>query len=183
MRAARPPPIDTMTRHPDSRGFSLVELLLVLSVLALLSGIVVPRVTDNLRASRDARRLEDVKELRLAIEQYKADRGVYPQADTNPEYGNWDVSHDGGFIPELVRAGYLRHPIVDPINDNAFHYRYYVYEGGSYGCDGGPFYVLGVKAFESAAFEARNRGFFRCADRDWGEEFAFVTGGGASWSE
>jgi hypothetical protein len=40
--------------------------------------------------------------------------------------------------------------------------------------------VLGIRAFESKEFGAKNKGFFQCAGRDWNSEFAFVTGGGAS---
>jgi hypothetical protein len=80
----------------------------------------------------------------------------------------------------LVEQGYLDEDAADPINDATFHYRYYVYAQGSYGCPGnGDFYVLGVRSFESAEFASANKGFFRCAGRDWSEEFAYVTGGGA----
>ena len=176
-----------MTRTKPTRtrgGFSVVELVLVLSAFALLSGVVVPRVTGHLRSARDVRRLDHVKELRAAIEQYRMDRGQYPRAATNAEFGNWDVSHDGDFIPELVEAGYLDESACDPVNDGTYHYRYYVYAGGSYGCEGDEtYFVLGIRNFESAGFHTKNRGFFRCATRDWGDEFAYVTGGGASWSE
>lgn len=171
-------------RQPRRGAFSLVELVLVLSVFALLSGVVVPRVTDHMRSARDADRLQDLRRLRAAIEQFRMDRGVYPTADTNPEFGNWDVSHDGSFIRELVEEGYLDETVSDPVDDGTYHYRYYVYAEGSYGCEGdGPFFVLGLRNFESEGFETKSRGFFRCATRDWGDEFAYVTGGGASWTE
>jgi prepilin-type N-terminal cleavage/methylation domain-containing protein len=42
------------------RGFTLIELVVVISILAILSGVLVPRVTTHLKSARDARRLEDV---------------------------------------------------------------------------------------------------------------------------
>ena len=73
---------------------------------------------------------------------------------------------------------------MDPVNDGTYHYRYYVYAEGSHGCQGeGTFFVLGIRNFENAAFGRRHRGFFRCANRDWNDDFAYVVGGGASWTE
>jgi hypothetical protein len=107
---------------------------------------------------------------------------VFPPASENASFNGWDVSHDGDFIPELVLAGYLTEPARDPLDDDLHHYRYFVYPKGAGGCVGpGPFYVLGVKAFESADFAARHPGFFECSGRDWSQEFAYVTGGGASY--
>lgn len=170
-----------MHRQSERSGFTLIELVVVISILAILSGVLVPRVKDHMQAARDARRLADIKTIRNAIEQHYQDKGTYPVANTNSSYGGWDVSHDGDFISTLVEAGYLSEAPADPINDATFHYRYYVYDAGSYGCGGeGKFYVLGIRNFETAEFAAKNKGFFKCASRDWNNEFAYVTGGGAS---
>jgi len=172
-------------RHTNSnRAFTLVELVVVISILAILSGVLVPRVTNHMRSARDARRLADIKIIRNAIEQYHMDKTEYPGANTNSAFGGWDVSHDGNFIQELVDTGYLEKTTLDPRNDSTYHYRYYVYPRGSYGCGGdGEFYVLGIRNFESSDFAAQNRGFFKCSGRNWGNEFAYVTGGGATFRE
>ena len=162
----------------------MIELVVVVSILAILSGVLVPRVKDHMESARDARRLSDVKTIRNAIEQYYWDKGDYPEADTNSSYGGWDVSQDGSFISILHDEGYLEEEMADPINDSTYHYRYYVYSSGSYGCAGTTrFYVLGIRNFETTEFAARNKGFFKCASRDWNNEFAYVTGGGASLKE
>jgi len=165
----------------STSGFTLIELVVVISILAILSGVLVPRVTNHLKAARDARRLSDIKAVRNAVEQYYLDKGAYPAANANSSYGGWDVSNDGDFIRVLRDEGYLEEDAADPINDATYHYRYYVYAKGSYGCAGDhDYYVLGVRAFESSDFGAKNKGFFECSGRDWNSEFAFVTGGGAS---
>jgi type II secretion system protein G len=165
----------------SSQGFTLIELVVVISILAILSGVLVPRVTNHLKAARDARRLSDIKTVRNAVEQYYMDKGVYPAANTNSSYGGWDVSSDGDFIRVLRDQGYIDEDAQDPINDATFHYRYYVYAKGSYGCVGNQdFYVLGIRNFESSDFAAKNKGYFQCTGRDWNGEFAYVTGGGAS---
>jgi general secretion pathway protein G len=171
-----------MKKNGIRTGFTLIELIVVVSILAILAGVLVPRVSDHMASARDARRLADVKSLQAAIEQFKMDKGHYPRADQSGSHGGWDVTHDGQFISELVKKGYLEEPVADPTNDDTFHYRYYVYNQGSSGCGGdGRFYVLGVRNFESRDFSKKHKGFFRCSGRDWGSEFAYVTGGGATF--
>ena len=167
-----------------NHGFSAVELIVILAVQALLAGVLVPRVSTQMAGSRDQRRLEDIQVVRNAIRQFHADKGYYPPADQNTSYGGWDVSHDGAFIETLVREGYLEENVADPVNDETYHYRYFVYDQGSYGCKGASkYFVLGIRNFESEIFAERNSGFFECANRNWGSEFAFVTGGGGTPAE
>jgi len=170
-----------MNKLSPRAGFTLIELVVVILILAVLAGALVPRVTNRLSSARDARRLQDAQAVRDAIEQYFLDKGVYPPAKQNAGFGGWDVSHDGDFVPELVATGYLREAPKDPLNDDTYHYRYYVYPKDSYGCKGtGPFYILGVRTFETQDFKTKNPGYFKCAQRNWSTEFAYVTGGGAS---
>ena len=167
--------------HSSRAAFSLVEFVIVILVMTILAGVVVPQVAHRKSAARDARRLADVEMVRQAIERYHLDLGVYPPASSNSGFGGWDVSHDGNFIPDLVEKGYLRSPVNDPIGDASHHYRYYVYDHASYGCQGdGQFYVLGILRFESAQSEAKYPGSFECSARDWGKEFEYVTGGGTT---
>ncbi|MEM7307215.1 MAG: prepilin-type N-terminal cleavage/methylation domain-containing protein [Planctomycetota bacterium] len=171
-------------KSQPNQGFTLIELIVVVAILAILAGVLVPRVSNHMASARDARRLADVKTVRNAVEQYYMDKGAYPAANQNASYGGWDVSQDGDFVQVLRDEGYLDDQAVDPINDETFHYRYYVYNAGSYGCNGNTdFYVLGVRNFESDEFADKNQGFFQCQNRDWGSEFAYVTGGGASFRD
>jgi len=161
------------------RGFSLIELIVVIMIMTVLAGVVIPRVVDHQKSARDARRLADIKALQRVIDQYYLENGDYPPGDT----GGWNRSTDGaGFISVLVNEGYLTEPVEDPINDNTYHYRYRRYNQGQFGCVGdGRFYVLGVRNFESTDFANEHPGFFRCTGNDFSTAFDYVTGGGASF--
>ena len=170
-----------MNSTRSKSGFTLVELVVVILILAVLAGVLVPRVTDRLASARDSRRLQDCQQIQKAIEQYYLDKAAYPAAKQNGAYGGWDVSQDGDLIPELVKTGYLKEAPKDPLNNDTYHYRYYVFAKGTSGCVGpSDFYVLGIKNFETDEFKSKNKGYFKCTGRDWSTEFAWVTGGGAS---
>ena len=169
------------SKTASKAGLTLIELVVILSILAILAGMMIPRVTNRMARTRDTRRLSDIAKIRDAVDQYFLDKGDYPAARHNATYGGWDVSQDGDFIPALVETGYLTEVPKDPINDEAYQYRYYVYSKGSYDCKGDTrFYILGIKAFETAEVAAKNTGYFKCSERDWSEDFAYVTGGGAT---
>src|SRR5262249_10467132 len=96
-----------MRKSVRRAGFSLMDLVIVVSVLAILAGAMIPRFTNRLAARRDARRLSDIQVVRDAIDRYYNDHGAYPPPRANAAAGGWDVSDDGDFIPDLIEKGYL----------------------------------------------------------------------------
>ncbi len=89
--------------HRSARpGFSLIELLVVISIIALLIGILLPALGPAMNAGRQARCMNNLRGLGQGIELYKNDfREVFPEArympkpwvsarDTNPDLPNWD---------------------------------------------------------------------------------------------
>lgn len=163
-------------------AFTLLELVLVIAILGLLAGVVAPKLSQRLAVSRDDRRVAELLAVRDAIEQYKLDTGAYPVGRGNASYGGWDVSHDGEFLGVLVQAGYLSEMPRDPLNDANHHYRYFRYNSGAFGCVAPePFFVLGIRNFETAGARHKHVGDFKCPLRDWTSEFAYVTGGGAAY--
>ena len=73
-----------MIRRRDTRGFSLIELLLVLVIMGILSGIAVPAFMSQRKRARiigDAQ--SNAQVLRMQMESYKADAGVYGGAGSS----------------------------------------------------------------------------------------------------
>lgn len=77
------------------RGFTLIELLVVIAIIGILSSVVVASLNGARKKARDARRVDDVKQLQLALDLYfdsSSGNGKYPKALS-------DVVA-GGFIPK-----------------------------------------------------------------------------------
>ena len=141
------------------RGFTIVELLIVVVVIAILASISVVAYNGVQQRARDSRRISDIQMINKAILSYYAVHGSYPQQTASPGAGGFEASTDtfGSFLEHLRSAGFLPDPPLDPINDTNYRYGYYLYptDGtwASNGCDDsrGPYYVLYVNRFESSS--------------------------------
>ena len=85
---------DRVAGHP---GFTLIEMLIVITIIGILASIAVPQYSRSVLASREAALKEDLYRLRQAIDQYRADKGVYPPT-----------------LDTLVEEGYVRRIEPDP---------------------------------------------------------------------
>jgi prepilin-type N-terminal cleavage/methylation domain-containing protein len=61
------------------RGLSLIELLVVISIIGLLSTILFASFDESRAQARDKARMASLKELQRAVEQYRAQSGRYPE--------------------------------------------------------------------------------------------------------
>ena len=81
------------------RGFTLVELLVVMVVIGMLLTIAVPRYFKSLERAREAVLRQDITSLRESIDRFYGDTGKYPET-----------------LEILVEKHYLRAVPVDPIS-------------------------------------------------------------------
>jgi len=81
----------------SQRGFTLIELLIVMSIIGILASIVVPNYQRNLIKAREAVLMEDLHQMRRAIDAYFADHVRYPDS-----------------LDDLVASKYLRDLPRDP---------------------------------------------------------------------
>jgi general secretion pathway protein G len=95
---------DQITRCPDDqmmRGFTMIELLIVLSLIVILATMGMTQYRSSITLSREAVLKEDLFRMRDAIDQYYADKGQYPTT-----------------LDALVSDGYLRRIPDDPFTKN-----------------------------------------------------------------
>lgn len=84
------------------RGFTLIEMLVVMAIIATLLSIAAPRYFRSTDDAREAALKSDLRTVREAIDHYHADRGSYPKV-----------------LDDLVEKRYLRAIPVDPITGDA----------------------------------------------------------------
>jgi len=68
-------------RRMNERGFTLVELLVVMIILAVLAAVIVPRVVNRAEQSRRAKAIADIANLETALKLYAADNGAPPTTE------------------------------------------------------------------------------------------------------
>lgn len=106
------------------RGFTLVELLVVISILSVLVSVVVVSFRSSQLKGRDAQRKSDLKQIANALELYYSDYGKYPDEVSGRIIGcagaacTWGVSEftDG-------RTTYFKVLPKDPVGSQSYTYR------------------------------------------------------------
>ena len=63
------------------RGFSLIEIMVVVVILGILASIVVPKIMSRPDEARIVKAKQDVLAIQNALDLYKLDNGVYPTTD------------------------------------------------------------------------------------------------------
>jgi general secretion pathway protein G len=86
--------------YKKNKGFTLVELLVVLSILALLLTLAVPKYFTSIEKAKEATLKQDLNTLRESLDKYYADNGKYPN-----------------ILEDLVEHKYIRKLPVDPITE------------------------------------------------------------------
>lgn len=69
----------------DRRGFSLIELMIVIVIIGILATILAPRVMDRPEEARRTKAKMDIKNLENALKLYKLDAGSYPTTEQGLE--------------------------------------------------------------------------------------------------
>lgn len=88
--------------HPSNRGFTLIELMIVICMMLILVSIAVPNYTRSIKQARESVLRQNLFTLRDLISQYTLDKQKAPQS-----------------LEDLKEAGYLKNIPVDPMTGSA----------------------------------------------------------------
>ncbi len=88
-------------RLRSARGFTLIELMVVMTIIVTLATIAMVQYRQSVQLAREAVLKDDLFKLRDAIDQYYADKNQYPPS-----------------LDDLVSAGYIRAMPKDPITNS-----------------------------------------------------------------
>lgn len=174
-----------------SRGFTLVEMLVSIGIIAILSSVVYASLASARKGARDDERKANLKELQLAIEMYKAQYGQYPAACQGDNA--WSGSESGsyscpgqdyiiGLVPQFIDAL--------PYDQNQTGNWGYLYRTSSSGGIRNNYKLLSYAVVESKTVKSFEDEFARCP-QDYGTSwcgatpnptvYAVYSAGAANW--
>ena len=132
----------TFFKQLDYRGFTLIELMVVIVILGILAGLIIPRIMGRPEEAKQLKAKMQIESLETALKLYKLDSGMYP--DTEQGLQALIEQPETGIVPKNWRKqGYLEKGRLpkDPWG-NEFVYlspgAHDDYDIISYGADGVP---------------------------------------------
>lgn len=103
------------------RGFTLVELIVVVTIIGILISIVSVNVLDSRASARDAKRAADLDQVHFALKSFHGLYGRYPSSAD----GNCDSDESflaGGCLEALVTLGVFNALPIDPDSSRQYYY-------------------------------------------------------------
>ena len=102
------------------KGFTLVELLVVISIIGILVGVVAVNSNAARRQSRDAKRKADIQNVAGALELYRAEHHFYPNPSPANGLNSTPVTDYSGLAAALLQ--YTSNVPSAPQNGSAYYY-------------------------------------------------------------
>lgn len=110
----------------QKKGFSLIQLLVVLAILGLLTSVVLANMQQVRMKARDAQRISDIDNIQLALRLYKDANGTYPDCDSGMMLGEGATTPSGCINNvDTALAPYMTKVPADPLTSSGTAYKYW----------------------------------------------------------
>ena len=136
--------MDTRCQPPEikTRGFTLIELMVVIVILGILAGLIVPRIMGRPEEAKQIKAKMQIESLETALKLYKLDNGMYPSTEQGLQ-ALVELPETGDLPKKWRQGGYLEKGKVpkDPWGNEFIYLSSGVhgdYDILSYGADGVP---------------------------------------------
>ena len=107
-----------------NRAFTLVELMVVISIIAILSGIILTNLSSSKGKARDAKRISDMGQIQLALELYFDRCKQYPNVPPGPITNPQNISN--GCPAGINLASYISQIPQPSLSASEYLYNYFV---------------------------------------------------------
>ena len=99
-----------VNRARHARGFTLIEIMVVVIIIGLLAAVIVPQVVDKVDQAKVAKAKSDIQAIEAALTMFRLDNSRYPTTEqglaalvtqpTDPTIRHW---RPGGYLPRLSK--------------------------------------------------------------------------------
>ena len=88
------------------RGFSLLELLAVVTILGVIAAVIIPRISNSKVSAQTEVNKQNIAEINTAVERWYFEKGTWPANDLS------DIALDASYFPEGIP--------VNPVTNAAY---------------------------------------------------------------
>jgi len=151
----------------NQKGFTLIELLIVVAIIGVLSSVILSSVSSARKKARDARTLEDVRQITLALNMARdaSPTGSWPGLTTwqclKASGRCWrDIYSGNSTIYNAISPYMPQIPKTQNPNSTNYAYDSYLYTAYSAGTGGSPAGAYIIYALEGGPFANKCNGYY-----------------------
>ncbi len=163
----------------QKRGFTLVELMVVISVIGILASIVYANFGSARGGARDDIRKSSLEEVRLALELYKAQNGSYPLGCKGS--GNWSGTNHATYGASCTPNNYISGLTPDFIAQLPWDPNTDASQGYLYRSNGTDYKFMAWNSVEQKTIKLLTDEYSRSTTTMYATTYAVYSSGAATW--